>query len=103
MANGRNTSVLSVRLPDELATSLRTEARRRKQLLNDYLKSILTTRGLPEPKPKEKLPETAEVPGELPAGGSSTREKVFKASPSPVKRDKARAKRKKAKHKRGRH
>lgn len=43
MTKGRNTSVLTVRLPDELATSLRTEARRRKLLLNDYLKSILAS------------------------------------------------------------
>ena len=94
MTKGRNTSVLTVRLPDEVATSLRAEARMRKLLLNDYLKSILVTRGLPESKQKEELPEASELPVNLPNGELFTREKAFKASPSPVKRDKNRAKRK---------
>jgi len=43
MAKGRNTSVLSVRVTDELAKRLKAEARRRKLVLNDYLKSVLAT------------------------------------------------------------
>jgi len=41
MVKGRNTSVLTVRVADELAVRLRSEAKKRKLLLNDYLKSIL--------------------------------------------------------------
>ena len=104
MTEGRNTSVLSVRLPDELATSLRNEARRRKVLLNDYLKSILANHRLPEQKPKEKLHEATEVTANLPAGSSSIRNRVFEGSPSPASRQKARLKRKaKGKRKHSRH
>ena len=100
MAKGRKTSVLTVRLPDELATSLRNEARMRKILLNEYLKSILTTRGLLEPEPKKELPEDTEVTADLQAGGVSISDRVFKASPSSASRQKARLKKRKDKGKR---
>ena len=102
MTKGRSTSVLTVRLPDELATSLRNEARRRKVLLNDYLKSILANHRLPEQKLKEKLHEATEIPAGTPADDFSMIERFFEASPSPVKREKAKAKRKAAKAKRKR-
>lgn len=41
MGKGRTTAVLSVRVPDPMAARLKSEARSRKMLLNDHMKSIL--------------------------------------------------------------
>lgn len=103
MVKGRTTSVLSVRLPDELAASLKYEARRQKLLLSDYLKSILVNRRGTERELKVKPPEGNDLSPKLVANDSSIPEKHFHASPSPVKKDKARAKRHKAKTRNKRH
>ena len=42
MTNGRNTTVLSVRVTDDFAKRLRQEAKKRKLCFSDYLKMLLT-------------------------------------------------------------
>lgn len=52
MAKGRNTTVLTVRVRDELASKIKQQARQRGILVNDYLKQILEANW--------KLPDTKE-------------------------------------------
>ena len=39
MTKGRNTSVISLRLPDDVITRLKAKARTKRQTLSDYLKT----------------------------------------------------------------
>ncbi|MCX5637080.1 MAG: SEC-C metal-binding domain-containing protein [Planctomycetota bacterium] len=75
MVKGRNTTYVGVRLPDELAGRLKSEARKRKLSFSDYLRSILATywkrpgtvyevQFLPEPVQPSGLPSSASLAGD---------------------------------------
>jgi len=66
MVKGRNTTYVGVRLPDELASRLRSEARKHKLSFSDYLRSILSNNWkLPDTVFEPQFTDDSELPPDL--------------------------------------
>ena len=121
MTKGRNTSVVSVRLPDEVISRLKKMAKGRRKSMTELLRPVIgnfAIRGripsviytpepaqdvIEEPPDLELEPEYEETPdSELNPDYWAAPQPKFEASPSPKTRNKAKAKRK-AKDKKKRH
>ena len=108
MTKGRNTSVISVRVPDEVVSRLKKMAKNRRQTMTELLKPVIGNFAIRGHIPRvvyeiEKVDDVIEEPPheqkENPHNWDSPEPK-FQASPSNETRNKAKAKRKAKKKKR---
>ncbi len=101
MTKGRNTSVVSVRLPDEIVTRLKKIAKNRRQSMTELLKPVIGNFAVRDhikdvihtPEPAQNVIE--EPPDlDIETGYWKEPKPKFEASPKPESRNKARVKRK---------
>jgi hypothetical protein len=113
MSKGRNTTVVGVRLPDEVVKRLKSLARKDRLTMTELLKPVITDFAFNGhvggvfkhsfekefKQPNDESSHSVEQKEEdIPAGFENNAEEIpdmkFKASPNPIPRNKARAKRK---------